>query len=175
MYISDAHLREFLLDAGLVNKAAFEKATREAQAGKRSIGEILVANGDIGQDELRRTYAYILGIPFLSLKGTKIPYETLSLIPEPVARRNNIIAYSQHADELEVAMLNTDDLAAIDFIKKKTQQYKVYLKFRINPSAEEGAQFVINPFQRSELRKILQLTDRQVLQLQDALENVKRD
>jgi hypothetical protein len=58
---------------------------------------------------------------------------------------------------------------------KKTQQYKVYLKFRINPSAEEGAQFVINPFQRSELRKILQLTDRQVLQLQDALENVKRD
>jgi type IV pilus assembly protein PilB len=120
MYISDAHLREFLLDAGLVNKAAFEKATREAQAGKRSIGEILVANGDIGQDELRRTYAYILGIPFLSLKGTKIPYETLSLIPEPVARRNNIIAYSQHADELEVAMLNTDDLAAIDFIKKKT-------------------------------------------------------
>jgi hypothetical protein len=88
MYISDAHLREFLLDAGLVNKAAFEKATREAQAGKRSIGEILVANGDIGQDELRRTYAYILGIPFLSLKGTKIPYETLSLIPEPVARRN---------------------------------------------------------------------------------------
>ncbi len=44
----------------------------------------------------------------------------LSLIPEPVARRNNIIAYSHKGDELEVAMLDTDDLAAIDFIKKKT-------------------------------------------------------
>ena len=41
--------------------------------------------------------------------------------PEPAARRNNIIAYSHRGDELEVAMLDTDDLAAIDFIKKKTR------------------------------------------------------
>ncbi|MBV9159136.1 MAG: type II/IV secretion system protein, partial [Candidatus Kaiserbacteria bacterium] len=67
-----------------------------------------------------RTYAYILGIPFVALSTTNIPYETLSLIPEPVARRNNIIAYAHKGDELEVAMLDTDDLAAIDFIKKKT-------------------------------------------------------
>src|SRR6185436_14114509 len=62
----------------------------------------------------------ILGIPFVSLVGTAIKYETLSMIPEPVARRNNIIAYNHRGEELEVAMLDTDDLAAIDFIKKKT-------------------------------------------------------
>ena len=65
----------------------------------------------IGEDELRRTYAYILGIPFISLTGTNIKYETSSEIPEPVARRNNIIAYNHRGDELEVAMLDTDDLA----------------------------------------------------------------
>ena len=32
----------------------------------------------------------------------------------------NIIAYNRRGDDLEVAMLDTDDLAAIDFIKKKT-------------------------------------------------------
>ncbi|MDO8521760.1 MAG: GspE/PulE family protein [bacterium] len=120
MYISDTHLKSFLADAGLVSQKDFDVAEREAKESGRSIGEILVAKSAIGEDELRRTYAYILGIPFVSLSGTKIPFETLSLIPEPVARRNNIVAYNRRGDELEVAMLDTDDLAAIDFIKKKT-------------------------------------------------------
>jgi len=121
MYISDAHLKSFLADAGLVSQKDFEAAEAEAKETGKQIGDVLTARSAIGEDELRRTYAYILGIPFVSLIGTNIAYETLSLIPEPVARRNNIIAYSHRGDELEVAMLDTDDLAAIDFIKKKTR------------------------------------------------------
>lgn len=120
MYISDAHLKSFLADAGLVSQKDFDAAEAEAKESGKTIGEILTAHNTIGEDELRRTYAYILGIPFVSLVGTNIKYETLALVPEPVARRNNIIAYSHKGDELEVAMLDTDDLAAIDFIKKKT-------------------------------------------------------
>ncbi len=120
MYISDTHLKSFLSDAGLVSQKDFDAAEVEAKASGQPVGDILIAKSAIGEDELRRTYAYILGIPFVSLMGTNINYETLSLVPEPVARRNNIIAYNHRGDELEVAMLDTDDLAAIDFIKKKT-------------------------------------------------------
>src|SRR3989338_1842586 len=121
MYIPDTNLRTFLADAGLVSQKDFDVAENEAKEAKRPVGEILTAKNAIGEDELRRTSAYILGIPFVSLTATNIKYETLSLIPEPVARRNNIIAYNHSGNELEVAMLDTDDLAAIDFIKKKTQ------------------------------------------------------
>jgi len=121
MYISDTHLKSFLADAGLVSAKDFDKAEAEAKQEGKQVGDILTAKNEIGEDELRRTYAYILGIPFVSLVGTNIPYQTLSLIPEPIARRNNIIAYARKGDDLEVAMLDTDDLAAIDFIKKKTQ------------------------------------------------------
>jgi type IV pilus assembly protein PilB len=120
MYISDTHLKSFLSDAGLVSQKEFDSAEAEAKESGKPIGDVLTAHNAIGEDELRRTYAYILGIPFVSLSGTTIKYDTLALIPEPVARRNNIIAYAQKGDELEVAMLDTDDLAAIDFIKKKT-------------------------------------------------------
>src|SRR3989344_8520621 len=121
MYISDTHLKSFLADAGLVSQKDFDAAEIEAEGQGRPVGEILTTHNIIGEDELRRTYAYILGIPFVSLVGTKIKYETLSMVPEPVARRNNIIAYAHKGSELEVAMLDTDDLAAIDFIKKKTR------------------------------------------------------
>ena len=120
MYISETHLKTFLADAGLVSQKEFDAAEKEAKDNGQTVGEVLTAKNAIGEDELRRTYAYILGIPFVSLTGTQIKYETLELIPEPVARRNNIIAYNHRGDELEVAMLDTDDLAAIDFIKKKT-------------------------------------------------------
>src|SRR5580693_7295296 len=127
MYISDTHLRSFLADAGLVSGKDFDSAENEAKETGKQVGDILTAKNEIGEDELRRTYAYILGIPFVSLVGTQIKFDVLSLIPEPVARRNNIIAYSHKGDELEVAMLDTDDLAAIDFIKKKTH-LKVLLR-----------------------------------------------
>ena len=120
MYISDTHLKSFLADAGLVSQKDFDAAEKEAKESGKPVGDILTAHNEIGEDELRRTYAYILGIPFVSLAGTNIPYQTLSLLPEPIARRNNIIAYARKGDDLEVAMLDTDDLAAIDFIKKKT-------------------------------------------------------
>lgn len=120
MYISGTHLKSFLADAGLVSQKDFDAAEKEAKDTGKSVGDILTAKGSIGEDELRRTYAYILGIPFISLVGTQIPLPILSLVPEPIARRNNIIAFAHTAEDLEVAMLDTDDLAAIDFIKKKT-------------------------------------------------------
>ena len=46
--------------------------------------------------------------------------DVLTLIPEPIARTHNIIAYKRDGDSLEVAMLDVDDLASIDSVRKKT-------------------------------------------------------
>ena len=77
MYISDTHLKSFLADAGLVSAKDFDTAELEAKKTGQQVGDILKAKNAIGEDELRRTYAYILGIPFVSLTGTNIKYETL--------------------------------------------------------------------------------------------------
>lgn len=121
MYINEEQLRDFLADSGLVSKKDFESSSKKALKEDKDIGTVLVSSGKIGEDDLRRTYAYILGIPFVNLTRVKVDLETLSMIPEPIARRNNIVAFKQEGDELEVAMLDTDDLAAIDFVKKKTR------------------------------------------------------
>ncbi len=70
--------------------------------------------------DLKRIEAYILGIPFVTLTTEKIDFDTLSVIPEPIARTNNIVAFKKDAGTLEVAMLDVEDLPTIDFIKKKT-------------------------------------------------------
>lgn len=119
MRIQDDQLKRFILDAGLITKTDIAAAEKVAKEEKRSLAEALIAHGHMTEDDMRRVESYVLGIPFVSLKNMKIEFETLTLIPEPVARAHNIIAFKKNEDSLEVAMLDTADLPAIDFIKKK--------------------------------------------------------
>lgn len=120
MQVSESELKTFILDSGLVPRKDVEAADTEAKERKQSIGDILVSGGALTPDALRRIKAYVLGIPFVNLKDKKIPLEVLSLIPEPIARTHSIIPFRKSDTELEVAMLDTQDLPAIDSIQKKT-------------------------------------------------------
>ncbi len=119
MHIEESQLKDFIIDSGLVSKTDVLSAEKEALEKKDTIAHVLIAKGKLTEDDIRRMQAYILGIPFVDLKGEKLPFEILSLIPEPIARNHNIIAFKKTDTTLEVAMLDTEDLTAIDFIKKK--------------------------------------------------------
>ena len=119
MRIQDEQLKRFIVDAGLITKSDIAAAEKIAKEENRSLADALIAHGHMTEDDMRRVESYVLGIPFVSLKDIKIDFETLTLIPEPVARNHNIIAYKKNEDSLEVAMLDTADLPAIDFVKKK--------------------------------------------------------
>lgn len=120
MQVSETELKSFILDSGLVSRADVEKAATTAAERKQSVGDILVSEGALSSDALRRIKAYVLGIPFVNLKDLKVPLDVLSLIPEPIARTHSIIAFKKSAEGLEVAMLDTEDLPAIDSVRKKT-------------------------------------------------------
>ncbi len=125
MYINTEQLKKFLIDAGMISEKKFERLERVAEEEDKVIGDVLVSSGALTDEELRKSYAYLLGVSFIDLRDKKIDYEVLSLIPEPIARRHNIIAFNKRTEEdgsdvLEVAMLDIDDLRALNFIKKQT-------------------------------------------------------
>jgi len=120
MKVSEKELKEFILDSGLVSRKDVESAETEGKERKQSVGDILVSRGTLTEDALRRIKAYVLGIPFVNLKDRKVDAEVLSLIPEPIARTHNIIAFDNKNGELQVAMLDTEDLPAIDSVRKNT-------------------------------------------------------
>ena len=119
MRIEDSQLKAFVLDTGVVKKEELEKAEAEAKKTKKRLSDILLEKKAINKDELSRLQAYILGIPFIDLKGENIPKEVLQIIPEPIARKHSIIAFRKKGNNLEVAMVDPDDLQTIEFIKKK--------------------------------------------------------
>ncbi len=122
MQIREAELKKFILEAGLVSQTDMADAETKAEADGQSLGDVLIGQGKITEPDLKKMQAYVLGIPFVKLSGEKIDFEVLSLIPEPIARNHNIVAYKRSAEGLEVAMLDVDDLTVLDFVKKKVEQ-----------------------------------------------------
>ncbi|MCK5044477.1 Flp pilus assembly complex ATPase component TadA [Candidatus Parcubacteria bacterium] len=119
MRVELEQLKAFLLDAELVNESQFEKARQKAKKTNQKIGDVLVLENLITQEELIKLEAYVLGIPFVNLEEEKIQPKILKIIPEPIARSHNIIAFRKKDNDLEVAMLDPEDLRIIEFIKKK--------------------------------------------------------
>jgi type IV pilus assembly protein PilB len=144
MRVEPQQLKAFLLDAGLLAKQQFEQAEKKAGATKQRVGDVLVSDGLITQEELIKLEAYILGIPFVNLEKETVLPEVLSIIPEPIARSHNIIAFKKNGQELEVAMLDPEDLGTIEFIKKQAD-----LKILPRLTTPQGIKNVLKQYQKT--------------------------
>jgi len=134
MKVEPQQLKAFLLDAGLITESQFNEALKKAEKKNLKVGDVLIAEGLISQEELIKLEAYILGIPFVNLEKEIIPREVLKIIPEPIARFHNIVAFRKKGNNLEVAMLDPEDLRTIEFIKKKEPELKILPRLTTNES-----------------------------------------
>jgi len=120
MRIENKQLREFILDSKKVDPEKLKVAFEAAEAGGKKLGDILLEEKMISAEDLRKLYAYILGIPFLDISKNTVPMEILQIVPEPIAKKYKVVAFEKAGQELKVAMLNPEDIQTIDFIRKKT-------------------------------------------------------
>ncbi|MFH0969056.1 MAG: ATPase, T2SS/T4P/T4SS family [Patescibacteria group bacterium] len=120
MRIESERLRDFILDANLIDKDKLEEAYSAATKEGKHLGDLLLEKKIVSDIELRKLYAYILGIPYVDLRKNIISPDILQIVPEPIAKKYNIVAFEKIGNDLKVAMLNPENLQIIDFIKKKT-------------------------------------------------------
>lgn len=119
MKVSNEQLKAFILDSELVKESELNSVFEEAEKKNKGLGEILVDKKLIQEEDLKKLEAYILGIPFVNLEKETIDPNVLSIIPELIAKKHNIVAFKKIGSELQVAMLDPDDIQTIEFIKKK--------------------------------------------------------
>jgi len=145
MRVEPQQLKAFLLDAGLITEAKFNELQKKAEEKNLKVADLLVKEGLINQEEMIKLEAYILGIPFVNLEKEIISPEILKIIPEPIARSHNIIAFRKKGNNLEVAMLDPEDLRTIEFIKKKEPGLKILPRLTTNQSIKH----VLTQYQKS--------------------------
>lgn len=142
--VEDQQLSAFLKDAGLVSEKDLKAAAKKSKKSKKRLGDVLVAEKMLSEEERIKMEAYILGVPFVNLEGKEIDSEVLKIIPEPIARSHNIVAFRKKGNSLEVAMLDPQDLATIDFIKKKSN-----LKILPRLTTTESVKYALRQYSKS--------------------------
>jgi len=118
--VEDQQLKAFLLDAGLVKKKQLKEAEIIASKLGKKLSDVLLTQKIVGEEELIKLKAYILGIPFVNLTKEVVSQDILKIIPEPIARKHNIVAFRKNDLDLEVAMTDPEDIQTIEFIHKKS-------------------------------------------------------
>jgi len=124
MYAEEEQLRDFLLDAGLVSRSQIDGAVKMAEESGVPLSRVLVEQGILREDEVRRAVARGLGIPFVRFTPDEISTDALATIPEPLARAHGAIAFAMQDGALEVALLDIGDLEALAPLALHTK-YKI--------------------------------------------------
>lgn len=120
MVVDEAKLEKLLLDTNIVSIDDITAFEKEKKKKGTTLSDFVLSSGKVKESELQKLQAYVIGIPYLNLEKEKIDRDVLSLIPEPIARKYNVVAYKKRGTDLEICMLDIDNLPAIDFVKKKT-------------------------------------------------------
>jgi type IV pilus assembly protein PilB len=138
MEINNQNLGKFLLDGKLISKKQFDDALKKSEETKQKIGDILIADNIVSDEQVASAKAYISGIPFINIENEAIAPDVLKIIPEPIAKSHNIIAFKKEGDTLQVAMLDPDDLRTIEFMHKTNSSLKILPRLTTMPGIKNA-------------------------------------
>ncbi len=113
MVVDERRLKDFLFDTGVLPRGELDRAHTLARERDTSLADTLVATGMLRDDDVRRALAHVLGVPFVIISKDMLVPEALSLLPEPFSRARNAVVLSVQGNAVEVALLDIDDLRAV--------------------------------------------------------------
>jgi len=132
-------IADILAAEGILTSAQLEQVKIEQVNTGKDFKAIIADHNFASEEQLAKASARFHNIPFVDLVETGVAPEALTYLPRAVAERYILIpfGYNQEKNELSVAMADPLDLAAIEFIEKKS---KTKIKpFQSTPEAIQAA------------------------------------
>lgn len=112
---------EMLVGAGKITPEQLDQAISVQQKTGEKLGKTLAGLDILEEREIIETLSQQLRIPIINLSDHEIDKEVIGLIPENIARKNQLIPLAKNLNVLTVAMVDPLDIHAIDEIIRTTQ------------------------------------------------------
>jgi hypothetical protein len=113
-------LGELLVEAGVIDRTQLGAALAEQRKWGGPLGTLVVRMGFVDEETLIRTLARQLKLPLAWLRGKRIGYEVLALLPGELAQKHRCLPLSLQGEgadrSLFLAMQDPVDLQALDEI-----------------------------------------------------------
>lgn len=125
-----AELNQLLKKKRLVSATDLTKLEKDWQSIKTPLPweDFLVDKKALTEEQLLKVKSEEFDVEIVDLRDQQITEELLNFVPEPIARRHQVISFAKDKNQLSLAMIDPTDLQTKEFIKKKTGlDIKVYL------------------------------------------------
>ena len=143
-------VEDHLVSDGIVPMAKMVELKAKAVSSQKPLLSMLVSDGVITSEMLAKTVAGINGVPYVNLSEARINPDVLDMLPQDIAERYMAVPLGEMQKRLVVAMLDADNIQAVDFLSKKIgRQLKVY------SASEEGIKQVLHQYQTRISKKVI--------------------
>lgn len=134
-----------LTDALVSGEMITAEKLAESEVAAIDAGEPLVSyllkNKIINDEQLTKAHASITKVPYVNLTTAKIDPKILALLPQETAERYMAVPLGEMQQRLVVAMLDADNVQAVDFLSNKiNRSLKVYV------ASEAGIRTVLSQY-----------------------------
>ncbi len=134
-------VEESLVSEGLLTEEKIRELKDKAEKSGTPFFGLLVHDGHVSNEDLTKTVAHINKLPYVNLTKAKINPDILALLPYDIAERYMAVPLGEIHHRLVVAMLDADNIQAVDFLSNKVARpIKVYA------ASEEGIRNVLKQY-----------------------------
>ncbi len=134
-------VEDALLKDGVITADKLKKMRTDAHSSNTPLFSFMVSEGVLTNETLTKTTAHVANVPYVNLSASRIDPKVLSLLPAEVAERYMAVPLGEMQNRLVVAMLDADNVQAVDFLSNKIgRPLKVY------SASEEGIRQVLKQY-----------------------------
>jgi type IV pilus assembly protein PilB len=142
--LSDAtqtQVEEVLVKDSILTQEQLDTLKAEARVKKQPFMAVLLGSGKVTNEQLTKATAQVTKVPYVNLSTAKIDGKVLELLPQDIAERYMAVPLGEIQNRLVVAMLDADNVQAVDFLASKVgRPLKVYV------ASEEGIRTVLKQY-----------------------------
>jgi type IV pilus assembly protein PilB len=172
--LSDATIEKLLLEAKQATKDQLSDVKKEAVKAKHTLQDTLIRKEIITDKALTELYAHYLDVPFVEINTKELTKETVSIIPERIARQYSAVVYKTDADGTHhIAMSDPDDVQAVDFIEKYIGE-----KFKLYVATDENILLALEAYRdgvASEIDKVIEIEKEESTEEKVSEEDIAED
>ncbi|MBP7760269.1 type II/IV secretion system protein [Candidatus Saccharibacteria bacterium] len=134
-------LEDELVTEGLIDAAKLDEYRHKATTEAKAVIELLVTDKVISDEVLTKHIASVSGVPYVNLSSAQIDTKVLDLLSVEIAERYMAVPLGEMQKRLAVAMLDANNVQAVDFLSNKIQRpLKVYM------ASEAGIRNVLSQY-----------------------------
>jgi type IV pilus assembly protein PilB len=138
---SRAQVEKLLVEDGVVTADKMKELKSTAQSEKTPLFSTLISSGVVTNEQLTKAIATVNKVPYVNLSEAYINPKVLELLPGDVAERYMAVPLGEMSNRLVVAMLDADNVQAVDFLSNKIgRPIKVY------SASEDGIRRVLREY-----------------------------